>query len=286
MPEMTGVDFLKLHLKNLNIPVVIVSSVSMAEGPLVMDALANGAIDYIQKPVINQMHEIEAMIIEKLESISRSNKIVFQTSSKKKKTVFNNTEGLVVIGSSTGGTQALQEIFTNLPDEIPPILVVQHIPAVFSKALADRLNALCKFEIKEAVDHDLVKKNCIYIAPGGTQMRLIKRGNELRLNITDDPPVNRFKPSVDYLFDSVAQIAPNSLIGVILTGMGKDGAKGLLALKKIGAITIAQDEASSIVFGMPKEAIAIGGASLVVPLPNIAETLVMEHSKQVKKMVS
>lgn len=275
MPEMNGVDFLKSYLVFKNIPTVMISSVSMNEGPLVMEALSSGASTYIQKPSINKLNDIKGDIIEKLEIIADTSVKDYEFKSiKPRPNSFQHTDGLIAIGSSTGGTQALQEIFTSLPDEIPPIVVVQHIPAVFSKALAERLNSLTSFTVKEADADEFVKKNTIYIAPGGKQMKIVKRGEYMKIVITDDEPVNRFKPSVDYMFNSLSTIEEENLIAIILTGMGKDGAKGLLSLQENGALTIAQDERTSIVFGMPKEAISLGAAKEVLPLQSIPNKVV------------
>jgi len=162
---------------------------------------------------------------------------------------------------------------TPLPKEIPPILVVQHIPAVFSRALADRLNTICEFEVKEAEENDLVKKNQVLIAPGGKQLSVVRRAGELRVRLSDDAPVNRHKPSVDYLFDQVSTLECSHIVGIVLTGMGADGARGLKKLFDMGARTIAQDQSSSVVWGMPREAVAMGGAEFVLPLEQIAEKL-------------
>ncbi len=286
MPEMNGVEFLKSYLCELNINIVMISSVSMNEGPLVMDALSNGASTYIQKPSVGEIDKIGPSILEELEEVS--NNVYMKTAMTKTKTNhvvqsnfrFSQLDGLVAIGSSTGGTQALQTLFTSLPDEIPAIAIVQHIPAVFSKALADRLNLLCKFTVKEAENNEEVKKNTIYIAPGGQQFKIIKKAGKKIIEINDDDPVNRFKPSVDYLFHSLAKIGCQT--GVILTGMGRDGAKGLLELKESGALTIAQDEETSVVFGMPKEAIALGAADKVCPLGKMGEEIILSYNRATK----
>jgi two-component system chemotaxis response regulator CheB len=285
MPEMNGVEFLKTYLGAKKIPTVMISSVSMNEGPLVMEALSSGASTYIQKPSIDKIKDLKEEIIEKLVAVANSSctkNYKFKMLGKQN-LQFKHFDGMIAIGSSTGGTQALQEIFVNLPDNIPPIVVVQHIPAVFSKALADRLNELCAFTVKEAIDGEFLEKNTIYIAPGGKQMRILKRGEEKRIEVNDDPPMNRFQPSVDYMFNTLPQLEEDNLIGVILTGMGKDGAKGLLNLKECGAMTIAQDEESSVVFGMPKEAIAIGAANRVVSLDDMPNILIEEFNKLAKE---
>ena len=283
MPEMDGVEFLKTYLRFKDIPTVMISSVSINEGPLVMEALSNGAATYIQKPSLNEIKHIKDDIIEKLNLIAKKTKCSQEAKYSKSSLKFSNLNGLIAIGSSTGGTQALEKVFASLPDEIPPIVVVQHIPAVFSKALADRLNTKCAFTIKEAEDGEPIVKNTVYIAPGGSQFKVINKedGNRFVL-ITDDPPVNRFKPSVDYLFSSIAEFHERYLVGVILTGMGRDGAKGLLQLKEKGANTIAQDESTSVVFGMPKEAINLGAAIKVSPLQDIAGDIVIQYNKKSK----
>ncbi|MBI99605.1 MAG: chemotaxis response regulator protein-glutamate methylesterase [Halobacteriovoraceae bacterium] len=280
MPEMNGVEFLKQYLGDKNLPVVVVSSVSVAEGPLVMEALSNGALSYVQKPSLDKVSTLAGDILNQLEAIASKN-----TSGTKKQTTsisvqdFITTDGLVAIGSSTGGTSALQEILTSLPKEIPPIVIVQHIPAVFSKALAERLDSLCPFHVKEAEDGDKIAKNTVYIAPGGFQMKVAKHGSIKKIILTDDPPVNRFKPSVDYLFNSIPSLKETNVVASILTGMGKDGAKGLLTLKESGYVTLAQDEESCVVFGMPREALKIGAAELAVPLSNMSKVIVQKMNK-------
>ncbi len=167
---------------------------------------------------------------------------------------------VIAIGSSTGGTEALREVLTRLPDHIPPILIVQHIPPVFSRAFADRLNGLCEFQIKEAEDGDEVKPDRVLIAPGGKHMTVKKINNVLKVVIEETELYNRHRPSADLLFNSVANCIGNKAVGVILTGMGNDGAEGLLKMKVSGARTLAQDEATSVVYGMPKEAVRLGAA--------------------------
>lgn len=291
MPEMDGVTLLKLIAPKYNIPTVMISSISMAEGPMVLEALENGAIDYIQKPELSEIDKVTPLILEKVKTAAKAN---LSKAPRKKNVKSNQTKhscdlnSLIVLGSSTGGTEAIREIITALPNEIPPMLIVQHIPAVFSAAFAKRMNDLCTFEVKEAENGDEVRANRILIAPGGKQMRFIHKNGKSIVEINDDEPVNRFKPSVDYMFFSVAKCLYTSTVAVILTGMGKDGAKGMLELRKQGVRTIAQDELSSVVFGMPKEAIAIGGAEFVEPLSEIAEriTLLTKEKSQIKKKVS
>jgi two-component system chemotaxis response regulator CheB len=286
MPEMDGVALLKIIAPKYNIPTVMISSISMAEGPMVLEALENGAIDYLQKPEFSEIEKITPIIIEKVRMAAQSK------SSQRKKANPIKVKGtcdlnsFIVLGSSTGGTEAIREIITALPDKIPPMLIVQHIPAVFSAAFAKRMNELCAFEVKEAENGDEVKANRILIAPGGQQMKFVYKNGKGIVEINDDEPVNRFKPSVDYMFLSVAKSLYINTIAIILTGMGKDGAKGMLELRNLGVRTIAQDEYSSVVFGMPKEAIALGGAEFIEPLSGIAEkiTLLTKEKSLLKKI--
>jgi len=284
MPEMNGVDLLKTIYPKYKIPTIMITSISIEEGPLVLEALESGAFDYIQKPKIEELSVVGPLMIDKVIEASK-----FKTNRRSSSSIINrsnnvfNKDCTIVIGSSTGGTTALKDILCGLPSDIPPVLIVQHIPAVFSKAFADRLNGLCPFTVSEAVDGDVVESNHVYIAPGGQQMKIKERSGKKIIQITDDAPVNRFKPSVDYMFQSFENAASKeNLIAVILTGMGKDGAKGIRKLKDLGALTIAQSEESCVVFGMPKEAIALGGATEVVHKENIAEKMV-EFSQSFKR---
>lgn len=276
MPEMDGVSLLKIIAPKYQIPTVMISSISMAEGPMVLEALEHGAVDYIQKPEVSEIDKVTPLILEKVRTAAMAN---MKKNLRTKKTRSVQTQSkcdlnsLIVLGSSTGGTEAIRDIITALPDQIPPMLIVQHIPAVFSNAFAKRMNDLCAFDVKEAENGDEVRANRILIAPGGTQMKMVHKSGKTYVEVNDDEPVNRFKPSVDYLFFSVAKNLYTHTIAVILTGMGKDGARGMLELRNHGVRTIAQDEATSVVFGMPKEAIAIGGAEFVSPLLDIAEKI-------------
>ena len=184
------------------------------------------------------------------------------------------TEQVVALGTSTGGTQALEAVLTALPRVCPGIVIVQHMPEKFTAQFADRLNGLCKLEVREAADRDRVLPGRALIAPGGRHMRLVRNGAIYQVEIFDGPPVNRHRPSVDVLFRSVAKVAGANALGVIMTGMGDDGARGLLEMHDKGARTLAQDEDSCVVFGMPKEAIKLGAAQRVVPLSSIAAEIV------------
>jgi len=275
MPEMTGVELLKIIGPKYNIPTIMVTSISMEEGPLVLEALELGAFDYIQKPEVSELKVVAPILIEKVKEAAMSKKTSSQINKLGARPVSKmNLDSLVVVGSSTGGTNALRDILVKLPKEIPPILIVQHIPPVFSKAFADRMDGLCPFKVKEAVDGEAIEANKVLIAPGGQQMKVVNEGGLLRVRITDDAPVNRFKPSVDYLFQStVSLIKRKHVVSVILTGMGRDGAKEMLNLKNAGAYTIGQDEESCVVYGMPKEAAKIGAVMHVEHKDDIASKM-------------
>jgi two-component system chemotaxis response regulator CheB len=291
MPQLDGISLLKQITPKFNIPTIMISSISLAEGPLVLEALENGAIDYIQKPEVHEIDRVTPMIIEKVKTAAKLNSLK-KAGIKPRRIVVekikqtSNLNSLIVLGSSTGGTEAIRNILTAFPDQIPPMLIVQHIPPVFSAAFAKRMNELCNFEVKEAVNGDEVKPNRVLVAPGGKQMKMVYKNSKAYVEITDDEPVNRFKPSVDYMFKSVAESLFTHTVAVILTGMGKDGAKGMLELRNLGVRTIAQDEESCVVFGMPKEAIAIGAAEYVEPLTNIAERIVAltKEKNSIKKI--
>jgi two-component system chemotaxis response regulator CheB len=291
MPEMDGVTLLKTIIApKYHIPTIMISSISMAEGPMVLDALENGAVDYIQKPEMSEIVSVTPFILEKVRTAAMAN--VNKTNRREKSHPVQtkemcNLDSLIVLGSSTGGTEAIREILTTLPNKIPPMLIVQHIPAVFSLAFAKRMNELCPFDVKEAEDGDEVRQNRVLIAPGGFQMKMVQKNGKVFVEINDDAPVNRFKPSVDYMFMTVAKNIYTHTVAVILTGMGKDGAKGMLELRNLGVRTIAQDEETSVVFGMPKEAINIGGAEFVEPLGSIAERItLLTNQKKSRKEVS
>lgn len=280
MPEMDGVTLLKTIIApKYHIPTVMISSISMAEGPMVLDALENGAVDYIQKPEMSEIAKVTPFILEKVRTAAMANVNKAAKRGDKARPVQTkemcNMDSLIVLGSSTGGTEAIREILTALPNQIPPMLIVQHIPAVFSLAFAKRMNDLCPFDVKEAENGDEVRANRVLIAPGGFQMKMVQKNGKVFVEINDDAPVNRFKPSVDYMFLTVAKNLYTHTVAVILTGMGKDGAKGMLELRNLGVRTIAQDEETSVVFGMPKEAINIGAAEFTEPLGNIAERITL-----------
>lgn len=289
MPEMTGVEWLEKQYPKLTIPVVMITSLQLQDGNEVFKALELGAVDYIQKPILSEIKELAPIIREKVKAASFAK----VKNNGRNKTVATcqiplgtmDPHVLIAMGASTGGTEALKDVLMKLPKDIPPILIVQHIPAVFSKAFADRLNAICPFEVLEAQDGDEVKPGRVLIAAGATQMAIekTKQGNYI-VRVKDDAPMNRHKPSVDYLFNSVAEVVGSKSIGVILTGMGADGAQGLLKMRNAGAKTIGQDEDSCVVYGMPRAAFLVGAIEEVCPLEEVALTIAKKSSK--KKLVA
>lgn len=294
MPEMNGVEVLKELLSKKYFPAIMISSLNLEEGSLVFDALNSGAFDYIPKPKSDEKKLFSEELLKKslaaIEGKGAHESLKKLSAAKKSapSQELNNQnypKNLVwAIGSSTGGTQALTHVFTSMPNNIPPTVIVQHIPPVFSKSFADSLNHLCPFTVKEAEHGELLKPNHVYIAPGGTQMSIkAKGGDSYVIEISDDAPVNRFKPSVDFMFHKLAQIKDLNFVAGILTGMGRDGAAGLLALKNKGSLTFAQDEASSTVYGMPRAAYEIGATDVVVPLDQIATTLLSLSAEVIKK---
>jgi two-component system chemotaxis response regulator CheB len=278
MPKKTGVEVLKDLLTKNHYPVLMISSVNLEEGSLVFEALNNGAFDYIQKPGLEDKdsfrEELGLKALHAIEGKNAHSALLNKKYSDKVSFSESYPENLIwCLGASTGGTQALTRVFTNLPAQVPPTLVVQHIPPLFSKAFAESLNHLVPFSVKEAENGEPILSNHVYIAPGGMQMGIEKRLGRFCISLQDSAPVNRFKPSVDYLFSEVAKLQGLHIVAGVLTGMGRDGAKGLLELKKNGARTFAQDEESSAVFGMPRSAFELGAAEELIHLDKIAQVL-------------
>ncbi len=276
MPGLDGVSFLKQYLPRYPIPTIMISSINMAESDLVFKALEAGAVDYLQKPCLSEITTQSVMIREKvITAASIKVKGHHQLEKKNQRKIsYSSEQKIVAIGASTGGTEAIKAVLMELPYNIPPILIVQHIPPVFSTAFSKRLNELCPFEVREASDGDEVLQGRVLIAPGGRQMELIIDGDKKKVRVFDGEKVNRHRPSVDVLFNSVAKNAGDQAIGVILTGMGNDGAAGLLRMRNAGADTIGQDEESCVVYGMPKAAFDLKAVERVVSLENIAEEII------------
>lgn len=267
LPQKTGADLIKEYMAIRAIPTVVISSLRPEESHLVLESLENGAVDYIQKPDQKTILANRVEILDRLFHAAQAKVTVSPAKKTKQETLLSQTgNGLLVIGASTGGTEAIKTLLSQLGSKVPPTLIVQHIPPFFSEAFAARLNKLFPFEVKEAKNGDKVQENRVLIAPGGFQMRLMKKGTEYFVAIEDSPPVNRHKPSVDFLFDSVKRDYAGPKVAVLLTGMGADGAEGMLKLRSVGTYTIAQDEQTSVVFGMPREAIKRNAAIKVCGL--------------------
>jgi two-component system, chemotaxis family, protein-glutamate methylesterase/glutaminase len=288
MPRMDGLTFLKTLMARCPIPVVIISSLTQTGSNLALKALDLGAVEIVAKSEIrNTKQHLEESRIRITDAIKAANLVKVNriapgtrpeypvvvksgfSDSDAESPIYKTTDKVVAIGASTGGTEALRFFLRNIPANVPGILITQHMPPGFTKSFADSLNKMCEVTVKEASDGERVMRGHAYIAPGGRHMELYRSGAKYFIRIRDGELVNRHKPSVEVLFNSVAKHAGQNAIGVIMTGMGRDGADGLLNMKEAGAKTIAQDEKTSVVFGMPKEAIKIGAADHVLPLQDI-----------------
>jgi two-component system, chemotaxis family, protein-glutamate methylesterase/glutaminase len=279
MPRMDGLSFLAKLMKFHPMPVIVVSSQAQTGSKAAMMALELGAMEIVPKPgsqftvpdvahsLIHALRAAGAVTVEKLQMRLQAS---LRNGSTSLDRILNTTHKIVAIGASTGGTQAIEAVMREMPADAPGTIIVQHMPQTFTKAFAERLNSTCAMEIREAQDFDNVIPGTALIAPGDKHMVLSKNGAQYRVRIKDGPRVHFQRPSVDVLFQSVASTAGQNAIGVILTGMGSDGAKGLRAMRESGSYTIAQDERSCVIFGMPREAIELGGVDQVLPLSRIA----------------
>jgi two-component system, chemotaxis family, protein-glutamate methylesterase/glutaminase len=280
MPRMDGLTFLKKVMHFHPLPVIIVSSLGQASCQAALDALRFGAVEVLAKPggpySVGELRsslagKIRAAAAARINPTPTSPVVPLESAA-----VVFDSSALIAIGASTGGTEALKEVLTRLPATTPGIVVTQHIPPVFSRAFAARLNELCAIEVREAANGDVVKPGRALVAPGNFHMLVRKSPEGYRVQVTDGPQVCYQRPSADVMFSSIAGAAGNHAVGVILTGMGSDGAQGLLKMKRAGAKTIAQDEASCVIFGMPKEAIKLGGVDRIVSLSNIAAAILTD----------
>jgi two-component system chemotaxis response regulator CheB len=276
MPKMNGIEFIKRLMPQCPLPVVVVSTISEA----VFDAMNAGAVDFVTKPDMQSSRTVEAFINDmivkvKIAAMSKvalhnSNAIINKNISKD----YRDTNiKIIAMGASTGGTEALYNLVKALPQDMPGIVITQHIPPVFSRMFADRLNASAQLSVKEAQTGDIIEKGKVFVAPGDQHMKIKKCGRYYKVECFSGDKVNGHCPSVDVLFNSVASEAKNQSVGIILTGMGYDGAKGLLAMRKEGARTIGQDQDSSVVYGMPKVAYDIGAVEYQMPLRSIANMI-------------
>jgi two-component system, chemotaxis family, protein-glutamate methylesterase/glutaminase len=284
MPRMNGLDFLRKLMAARPLPVVMISSLTREGADATVQALELGAVDFFAKPAsLDQLQDAGDEIAEKIRAaaqarVARRLRSVAQRppAAPVRPPLPRRPGGLgkvIAIGASTGGVEALREIVARLSGDMPAILIAQHMLPGFTGAFARRLDAICETCVKEAEDGEDALQGVAYVAPGGRHLMLGRRAAGYVVRVTDDPPLNRHRPSVDALFRSVSQAAGTNAIGVILTGMGADGSQALLELRQAGGKTIAQDEASSVVFGMPRQAIALGAAQEVLPLCEMSARL-------------
>ncbi len=298
MPRMDGIAFLKKIMAERPTPVVVCSSLTEKGAATTMEALAAGALAIITKPKLGVKQFLQDAgddLVSAVRAAARANMGRVRMAPPRPKlgaeamlaarpgagagsaagnALHDTTDKVVAIGTSTGGTQALEAVLTQLPRTSTGIVVVQHMPEKFTALFAQRLSGLCAMEVREARDGDRVLPGRVLIAPGGRHMLLQRSGAQYLVQVRDGPMINRHKPSVDVLFRSVAQVAGRNALGIIMTGMGDDGARGLKEMHQAGALTVAEDESSCVVFGMPKVAIEMGGVSKVLPLDRIAQEII------------
>ena len=294
MPRMDGITFLRKLMAQHPVPVVMCSSLTEQGSETLMQALEAGAVDVILKPRIDTAHFLEESRVRICEAVkaaaqARLRRVlasgrpgpqaklsadVMLPPPVVSRAMARTTEMVVCIGASTGGTESLREVLQVLPGDSPGIVIVQHMPEKFTAAFARRLNGRCEMEVREAADGDAVLRGLVLIAPGNQHLLLQRSGARYYVAVKEGPLVSRHRPSVDVLFRSAAHTAGSNALGIIMTGMGDDGARGLLEMKRAGAATVAQDEATSVVFGMPKEAIALGAADRVLALDRMAGEIV------------
>lgn len=295
MPRMDGLTFLRKIMSERPTPVVICSTLTTQGAETTMQAMSAGAVSIVAKPKAglkqHLMEEsddlisvVKAAAHARLKRVSASAAPVAKVTAKltadavlpstPHRAMSETTDRVVAIGTSTGGTQALETVLRELPSNSPGIVVVQHMPAQFTAAFAQRLNSVCDIEVREAAHGDRVHDGLALIAPGGRHLTLERSGAQYRVSVVDGPPVSRHRPSVDVLFRSVARAAGRNALGIIMTGMGDDGARGLKEMREAGASTIGQDEDSCVVYGMPKEAMKMGGVERELPLRAIASAII------------
>lgn len=296
MPRMDGLTFLKKIMSEHPTPTIVCSSLAENGAAATMEALAAGALAIITKPkggVKQFLQDSGDDLVSAVRAAARANMrhvnraaqaltptpkltadVMMAAQAASARAMANTTDRVVAIGTSTGGTQALEAVLTRLPNVGSGIVIVQHMPEKFTAMFAERLNGLCKLEVREAQNGDRVMSGRALIAPGGRHMMLRRSGAQYYVEVADGPLVNRHKPSVDVLFRSVAQIAGRNALGVIMTGMGDDGARGMREMHDAGAKTVAEDESTCVVFGMPKEAIKLGGVDRIVPLDAIPAEII------------
>ena len=280
MPRMDGLSFLEKIMTLRPMPVVMVSSLTQKNADATFQALELGAVDFVAKPQSDLEHELVNMrdeICTKVKAAAHARVAARSGSDAPKPVVastrkgYATTERIIAIGASTGGVEALRETICRMPADSPAILMTQHMPEKFTSSFADRLNGIAAMTVKEARDGDRIMPGHAYLAPGDRHLELMRSGADYRCKLTDEPPYSGHRPSVDVLFHSVAKNAGQNAIGVILTGMGRDGAEGLLAIREAGGLTLGQDEQTCVVYGMPKVAFENGGVMKQLPLGKIAD---------------
>ena len=290
MPRMDGIDFLSKLMRLRPMPVVMVSTLTERGAEVTLKALELGAVDFVAKPkigVADGLKQLADEITEKVRTASKARVAKPPTpvhaapgsaaaapKAPPQSIGRLSTEKLIFIGASTGGTEATKEVLMNLPPDSPGVVITQHMPPGFTKSYANRLDGLCKIRVKEAVDGERVLPGHAYIAPGGFHLSVERSGANYIARVTDGEPVNRHKPSVEVLFESAARVVGQNALGIMLTGMGADGAKAMRTMKDAGSYNVCQDEATCVVFGMPREAIAHGAANEVLPLNKIAQHVI------------
>lgn len=300
MPRMDGLTFLRNLMRLHPMPVVMVSSLADKGAEVTLDALALGAVDYVTKPKIDVAHTLKDYAEEIIAKVKMAATARVQPYSELPKIPaklsadavlsgaitgrhFKTTDLIIAIGASTGGTEAIREVLEMMPPDAPGIVITQHIPEDFSRPFAERMDRCSALQVKQADDGDLIQPGHAFIAPGGRHLLVVRDGARYRCRINDGPPVNRHRPSVDVLFRSVAQCAGPNAVGALLTGMGDDGAAGLGEMKAAGAYTIAQDEKTSVVWGMPGTAVKMGNVEAVLPLAKIAQACIADRRPAVNK---
>ena len=287
MPRMSGLDFLEKLMRARPMPVVMISAHTDQGSEATLRALELGAVDFVAKPRLNELigADYRGVVAEKIRTAYAARVRPGEPSARQGPAVRRSSvvpmadrcSTVIVVGASTGGTEAVRALLTPLPADAPPVLVTQHMPERYTRLFAERLDSLCQIRVREAEHDEAILPGHAYIAPGGQHMRVRRGAGEGRyaISLSRDEPVNMHRPSVDVLFESAAQVLGQRAIGVILTGMGKDGAAGMSRLKQAGGYTLAQDEASCVVFGMPREAIALGAAAEVVALPDLSRRMLL-----------
>ncbi len=284
MPRMDGVEFLRKLMPQYPVPVVMVSALTERGKQITLDALDAGAVDFVTKPKADVARGLQGMLVElrtKVKLAATANvshwkhkRSERQTVIRSSKALAESTDKVIAIGASAGGTEAIKEVITRFPVDTPGVVIVQHMPAGFTKLFAERMNSLCEMEVKEAEDGDRVMPGRILIAPGGLQMKVIRSGGVYRVECKPGPLCCGHCPSVEVMMKSVAEHVGRNAVGVILTGMGHDGAEGLKAMRDAGARTVGQDEKTCVVYGMPKVAFEKGGVEKQFPLDEIAGTVI------------